>query len=967
MSYHDAGAPLMKPPSGTITFLFTDIEGSTRRWDEQPEAMKHALARHDAVLRECIDRHGGHVFKTVGDAFHAAFAAAPDAARAAVAGQRALSAAEWGGAVRMALHTGTADERDGDYFGPTLNHLSRLRDAAHGGQVLLSGVTADLVRDHLPDGVQLRDLGEHRLRDVARTWQVYQAAIPGLPADFPGLRTLAARLDNLPVPATPLIGRGHEVEAVAGLLRHDDVRLVTLIGPGGTGKTRLGIAVAAGLRGQFPDGAVFVDLAPLTAPELLLPAIAQTLGVTESTGASLADTLTIFLREKRLLLVLDNFEQIVEAAPLVADLLAGAPRLKVLVTSRVALRLRGEREIDVPPLAVPDAAAPPSVEDMSRYPAVALFIQRAREALPDFDAAGEDALLVAEICRRLDGLPLAIELAAARVKVLSPRAMLSRLGGAHGHAPIQFLTGGARDLPARQRGLRDTIAWSHDLLSPDEQILFRRLAIFVGGCTLDAAEAVCAGTGKAQRATRDGGGFASDRVAPYPLPVASADVLDGIASLVDKSLLRRQEQPDGEPRFTMLETIREFAVEQLALSGEQPALASRHAAYFHELALREEAGMFGPERERWMAALNAEKENLRALLRWALDGGDVAVGLDTAAAIYWWIGSTMLAIGQQEARRWLGQLLALPAAADSPRARARALRALGWMAWTQSDYGAARPALEESVRLWREIGDPAELALALSPLAKCSLDGADPAAVAAAEEAVQLGREAGSARATTFGYDAVGQLAMRRTDWPAATAAFDEAVRTAERAGATNFRAAFVMLGGIAKLWSGDAESAAARLAQALATFRGLGEYAPLMLLSHALTTLGEIAYRRREVDQAGAHYREALELGYRSGTFGIVVGSLGGLGRVALLERDAKRAAMLFGAVEGLGTAVSMPGAGGTNRGAVSEQLLAEARGALGEDAFVTAYEAGRSLSLDAAVALALEVSPPNAALRPA
>jgi non-specific serine/threonine protein kinase len=443
-------------------------------------------------------------------------------------------------------------------------------------------------------------------------------------------------------------------------------------------------------------------------------------------------------------------------------------------------------------------------------------------------------------------------------------------------------------------------------------------------------------------------------------------VLDGIASLVDKSLLRRHEQPDGEPRFTMLETIHEFAAEQLALSGEQPALASSHAAYFHALALREEAGMFGPERERWMAALNAEKENLRALLRWALDGGDVALGLDTLAAIYWWLASTTAAIGQPEGRRWLEQLLALPPAAAAPRARARALRALGWTAWTQSDYGAARPALEESARLWREIGDPVELTLALSPLAKCSMDGADPTAVAAAEEAVRLGREAGSARATTFGYDAVGQLAMRRTDWPAATAAFDEAVRTAERAGATNFRAAFIMLGGIVKLWSGDIESAAARLAEALAIFRRLGEYAPLMLLSQSLTALGEIAYRRGEVDEAGAYDREALELGYRSGTFGIVVGSLGGLGRVALLEQDVRRAAMLFGAVKALGTSVSIPGAGGANRGAISEHLLAEARGALGEDAFATAYEAGQSLSLDAAVALALEVSPPNAALPP-
>jgi predicted ATPase/class 3 adenylate cyclase len=512
--------PLTPHPSGTVTFLFTDIEGSTRLWEEQPEAMREALARHDALLRDAINAHGGVVFKTMGDQFCAAFTTAPAALAAALAAQRDLSGegAPLVGAlpdtglmgalpgteghprgvplrVRMALHTGAAEAREGDYLGPPLNRVARLLEAGHGGQVLLSQSTFDLARDHLPEGVSLRDLGEHRLRDLARPERIFQPVAPDLPADFPPLSTLDARPHNLPAQVTPLIGREKEVAAGQHVLRQEAVRLVTLTGAGGTGKTRLGLQVAAELLDQFSAGVFFVALAPISDPGLVASAIAQTLGVRELGGTPLLESLKAHLRDQQLLLLLDNFEHLLAAAPLVAELLAAAPRLKVLLTSRAVLHLRGEKEFPVPPLALPDPKHLPPVgadlvSALSQYAAVELFIQRALDVKPEFVVTNENAPAVAEICVRLDGLPLAIELAAARIKLFPPEALLARLG-----SRLTLLTGGARDLPARQRTLRDAIAWSYDLLGESEQRLFRRLAVFVGGCTPEAAEAVCADFG----------------------------------------------------------------------------------------------------------------------------------------------------------------------------------------------------------------------------------------------------------------------------------------------------------------------------------------------------------------------------------------------------------------------------------------------------------------------------------------
>ena len=537
-----ASEPMSALPIGTVTFLFTDMEGSTRLLEASPIAYRAALVRHDAILERAIRDHGGTVFERAGDSFAAAFASPNAAVRAALEAQLDLQRESWGEvgpvAVRMGLATGEVDLQGGQYFGLTVHRCARLMSCAHGGQVVLAAVTAALVRESLPEGVSLVDLGQHRLRDLTQPEHVYQLVGPGLATDFPRLRALTAVVNNLPRQATSFVGREQQRQAVGAILLRSDTRLLTLTGPGGTGKTRLALQVATDALDSFPDGVFFVPLASVTDPELVPSAIAQVLDVRETAGRPLVAGLQEYLEERQLLLVLDNFEQVVDAAPFVADLLAAPAPLKILITSRSVLRLYGEHEYPVPPLALPDRRTSPSAAHLTRFESVSLFVTRARAARPDFGLDDQNAPAVASICHRLDGLPLALELAAARIRALPPRALLDRM-----ERRLPLLTGGARDLPARQRTLRDTIAWSYDLLEPGEQTLFRRLAVF-HGCTLEAIETVCAGDPPRPGATS------------VALPPLDIDILDGVASLVEKSLLRQHEGVAGYPRFTMLETMR---------------------------------------------------------------------------------------------------------------------------------------------------------------------------------------------------------------------------------------------------------------------------------------------------------------------------------------------------------------------------------------------------------------------------
>ncbi len=553
-------------------FLFTDIEGSTKLWERDAHAMRVTLAHHDEILASVVAAHNGRVFKTIGDAFCIAFDTADAALHAALDGQRKLLAGEWEGTgpirVRMAIHIGDAEERGGDYFGASLSRVGRLLDAGHGGQILVSSAAREALDGTIPEGAEVRNLGERRLRDIPGSERIFQISAPGLPSSFPPLRTLDARAGNLPAWPTPLIGREAEVAEVAARMR-GEAHLLTLTGPGGTGKTRLALRAAENLVDEFEDGVFFVPLASVGDHRLVAPSIVKALGLDGDGELPPSARAKEYLRGKETLLVLDNFEHVLDGAVLVSELLSDCPRLKALATSRSPLRLYGESEYPVPPLALPEPDGGASPEELFRCEAVRLFVERARAVNPGVVLAAEDAPTVAEVCRRLDGLPLAIELAAARVRIFSPGGILRRLDDRMG-----LLVGGARDLPARQRTLAAAIGWSHDLLEEDERKLFRRLSVFAGGFTLDTAEAVWE-------------------------PDAIPDVSGGIESLLEKSLLRQRGDAEGEPRFVMLETIREYAREKLEESGEAGEVKNSHAGYFLALAEEAEPGLRGPNRVGW--------------------------------------------------------------------------------------------------------------------------------------------------------------------------------------------------------------------------------------------------------------------------------------------------------------------------------------------------------------------------------
>ena len=670
-------------PSGTVTFLFTDVEGSTKLLHSLgPEAYADALAEHRRLLREAFTAHGGVEVDTQGDAFFVAFSTAPSALAAANEAREALTAGPI--RVRMGLHTGTPHLTDEGYVGHDVHRAARIAAAGHGGQILVSSSTATLT------GTEgLRDLGEHRLKDLSAPERIFQVGDD----EHPPLKSL--HQTNLPVPATPFLGRDEEVAAVVALLAREDVRLVTLTGPGGTGKTRLALQAAADAADHFPGGVWWVPLAALRDPALVLEAAARAVGA----GGDLAE----HIGDKRLLLLLDNFEHLVDAAPRLAPLLASCPNLRLLVTSREPLRLAGEHEYSVDPLRAPEA--------------VELFMTRAVAARRDFVGNGE----VAQICERLDNLPLAIELAAARVKVLSPAALLERL-----EQRLPLLAGGTRDAPERQRTLRATIEWSHELLNPDEQRLFARLAVFRGGCTLEAAEAV-----------------------------ADAD-LDTLQSLVDKSLVRVRDTG----RFWMLETIREFAVERLSASDEAWDLRTRHAEYFLTLAEEAQPHLRGDPKA-WLDRLEADNDNLRAAFDHLFEAGDPQLPVRMAAAMWrFWamrgyapegrrrleralaadtsptlaraaalVGAAGNAMENGDlvgGRRYAEEAMALQQSLDDRWGLAHAKFMLGYVCGEEQNWRAMRDLMEESLAEFRELGDDHYALLAGRNLAWAYYDLGEP-------------------------------------------------------------------------------------------------------------------------------------------------------------------------------------------------------------------------------------------------
>ena len=867
------------PPTGTITFLFTDVEGSTKLWERSPEAMSEALSRHDKILRETIELHGGHVFKTVGDAFYAAFSTATDALEAGLESQRKLFSSEWGQTgplrVRMALHTGAAEERDGDYFGPPLNRVARLLSAAYGGQVLLSLTTQELVRDQLPADVELQDLGKHRLKDLGRPEHVFQLATSDLTAGFPPLRTLDVHPNNLPMQPTPLVGREREVREVAERVRSEEVRLLTLTGPGGTGKTRLGLQIAADLLEEFSDGAFFVALATITEPALVASTIARSLAVKESAEQSLIESLKNYLRDKHLLLVLDNFEQVLEGSSLVEELLGACPNLKVLATSRIPLKLYGEQEYLVPPLSLPDPGVMLPLEVLTQYEAVRLFVVRARAAKADFEVTDENAPAVAEICARLDGLPLAIELAAARVKVLTPQKMLDRLSD-----PLKFLTKGARDLPERQRTLRATMEWSHALLEVGEKALFARLSVFAGGCTLEAIEVVCG-------------------AAEVDSPV---EVLDGVESLVDKSLLK-EEVIGAEPRFVMLDTVHQYAREKLEESGEAGELRRLHAQYYLALA-EEELGTFeGGGRPEWFQLLEDEQDNFRAALSWSLESDEVEFGLRLAAALQpFWERRGHYG----EGRRWLDAVLAKDGPASA--ARAKAQNAIGWLAQWQGDVERASNAAKAGLELSSQVGKESRVAIRLQLLLGFTAEErADyKRAMELFKDILKLSRKVGDGWATAATLLHLGNVQDEKGNHKRAVTLYQKGIDLCRELGYPVLQADILVNLGYTRLLQGNYERATALSEEAIALYREQG-YRHARF-EYPVDNLGWAALGRGDVEEAKVKYQESLMLCRELGDKLVAAESLEGLACVAGKGGETERSARLFGAADALFRALDVP-----------------------------------------------------------
>jgi len=933
------------PRPRTLTFLFTDIEGSTRRWEADRAAMSAALARHDAILRAAIESQGGTVFKTVGDAFCAVFADPVAALGAAVAAQRALGAEDWGsfgvggiessmpaesvnGAggtpptfsdlrVRMALRSGLAEERDGDYFGPTLNRVARLLSAGHGGQVLLSAVTEGLLSGHLPPGVMLRDLGEHRLKDLSRAERVWQLAAEGLEASFPPLRGLDARPHNLPVQPTALIGREAESVELERLLRAETgPRLVTLTGPGGTGKTRLALQAAADLLEDFEDGVFLVDLAPIVDAGLVPTAVAAALQLVETPGEPIARTVRAWLARKQLLLVLDNFEQILPGAPFVADLLGACPRLRVLVTSRAPLRLAWEHEYPLAPLPVPERSAELRPEDITRFAAIQLFVQRAVAVRPGFEVTPANAAAIAQICVRLDGLPLAVELAAARVRGMSPQAILDRLD-----QQLRLLADGGRDLPERQQTMRAAVAWSYKLLTADEQRLFRWLAVFAGGCTLEAAEAVCAADG-------------------------AEDVWVGLPALVEHSLLRTIDDDDAEPRYLQLETLRAFGMECLSETGEAAEARNRHMAWCADLAASAAADLEGPGQPRWLDLLDRELDNLRAALDWSLRSEQAASGLRIAADLgHFWYQRLHTA----EARQLLEPLLGAAGEQAPPSVRSRAWRSLGSIRMGEGHLPEAGECFAAARAVAGE--DDAELARGLTQQAWQAWAAGEGAL--ATDYWRQAEARMGSApRPWDKGLlemvgcmvsDFAGDLDKALEHCYASVAAF-------QAVGDPFYLAmAYNNLGWALSLVGRPAEAAAALTScRELAEAHGyIGtQITCLDSVSRTARAVGDMATARQSV---GA----ALALGRQHGIHGHVAVCLLHLGDMAMGDAQPRSAALLLGAAEAAAAAT----------GQVTDVMDPKARQALalqatehlGQAAFAEAFAAGRRLNLDELIDLGL------------
>lgn len=845
-------------PIGTVTFLFTDIEGSTRLLQSLDDRYSDALALHSRIIRSAIAQFGGVEVSTEGDSFFVSFISAADAVAAAVASQQALQTALWPPEgtirVRMGLHTGEGIRGGENYVGLDVNRAARIAAAGHGGQILISSTTRSLVGERVPDGAVLRYLGEHRLKDLSQPEQLWQLSLADGLDEFPSLRSQVST--NLPVQLTSFVGRRNEVTELVELVSKE--RLLTLTGPGGTGKSRLSIQVGKTASDRFRDGVYFVPLAAIKEPDLVFSAISTALAIPSASGRP-QDRIEEFLAFRNVLLILDNFEQVLEAGPGVVELIGRASETHVMVTSRAPLRVSGEQEFPVPPLALPDPTSQLS-ESLLDLESVALFVDRAQAVKPDFRLESENASAVAQIVAQLDGLPLAIELAAARIKVLSPQAMVSRL-----HNRLALLTGGARDLPARQQTLRDTIAWSHDLLDQPAQRLFWAFGVFRGGVEIAQVEHVVA-------------------------PLVEGDVLVSLAQLVDHSLVR-QSEAFGEARFWMLETIREFAVDRLVESGLLESVERDHANVFTDLAEQAAPHLTKVDQKQWLDRLEREHDNMRAALTWAIDHqeADLALRLGSALWRFWQIRGHI----DEGVERMLSVLNLTD---GDPRYRSRALEAAGGLAWWHASMDDAKRFYLQALQLEEGLGDDGRIANALYNYGLARAVGGDP------DDGISLLN-----RALAIYTDAGDDLGVASVEWGLGTAIsitrsnYEEALVHFQRAleGFQQMNEAF-MLGwshrmvGLMHARLGDSGTARSHFRSALDIFAPVPDVPGIVM---GLRDFAESAIKEGRTDRALTLVGAMASLERRSGsllTTAFYVNQMQGLD-IAVAEVGSDRAEGLY------------------------------------------------------------------------
>ena len=916
-------------PTGTVTFFFTDIEGSTRLLQQLGDRYADVLAEHQRLLRAAFQENGGREVDTQGDAFFYAFDRAKDAVLAATNAQKAIIGHSWPEGVslkvRMGLHTGEPIRTEAGYVGMDVHRSARICSAGHGGQILLSQATRVLVENDLPEGVSLRDLGEHRLKDLQHPEQVFQLLHPDLTMDFPSLKSLDNLPNNLPLQLTSFIGREKEIAEVKGLFT--TTRLLTLTGSGGCGKTRLGTQVLADLLEEFPDGVWMVELAALSDPSLVPQEVASALDVREVPGSPLVDTLLNYLQSKSLLLMLDNCEHLIEACSSLSDsLLHSCPNLGIIVASREALGISGELTYRVPSLSLPDPQSFTSVEasTLVKYEAVRLFSDRATFIHPGFELTNRNAPAVAQICHRLDGIPLALELAAARVKVLEVEEITTRLDDR-----FRLLTGGSRTALPRQQTLRAMIDWSYNLLSEQESLLLNRLSVFMGGWTLPAAETICAGEG-----------------------IEDYAILDLLSSLVDKSMVAAEGQ-GGKKRYHLLETVRQYARERLLESGEVEILRGRHLGWYLELVERAEHELWGRDQLEWEDRLEVEHDNLRSALEWSLGsevGAQHAVPLRLAGALYmFWFRQGYYNEGQ----KWLEESLSgVEKSAQTMSARAKALLGLGRMLYGKSDYGRARDLSEESLALYQELGDKSGAGNSLTGLGVISGRHGDYVrGREMLEEGLDLFREVGDKLGISSSLWLLGSNASFQGDYERAIVLQEESLALSREMGNKWMIGISLFELGYAVRYQGDYERTKALVEESMALYREIGDKRGI---AHLIHLSGLVALGQDDHDLATQLLKESLILYRELGVKDFISQCLEGLAGVAVVKGESERGARLLGAAEGIREAIGTPLP--PSERAEVDGYSAAVQAGLEEKAFAAAWAKGRGMSMEQAISYALE-----------